>query len=137
MYINVYLTTNKKDESVFYGVLLQWRYHQKILKEGFVGKNDNEVELEGLIRALSEIHDKSKIIKVDTDNKYIYDILKYRRYNQWYRDGWVKSDGQRVAYWKEWQQIRELICGFKNISVNKPFPTRIELLKEIIIEGEK
>lgn len=117
--MSFFITTVEYNNKIYYGVLLFWKGHQKFFMKGFKGWNRNRVFLQGVIDGLQMIKRKDLYLIFSSDLDYFNDAIRYKNYINWFNDGWVKSNGDTVAYKDMWLEIMYLLDGFQVVNSKK------------------
>ncbi len=86
-----------------YGVVLQWRGHEKELAEGFRKTTNNRMELLAVIVALESLKRPGLEVHVWSDSKYVVDAVEKRWVFGWEKKAY--KDKKNPDLWKRFLRI--------------------------------
>ena len=95
-----------------YGAVLLYnsngKIHRKELSEGFFDTTNNQMELLGAIKALSQLKGPCNVT-LYSDSKYLTDAINKNWLGSWKKNNWKKSDKKPVKNLDLWMEIDSLI----------------------------
>ena len=91
-----------------WGAILRCDGKEKELSGGEAHTTNNQMELTGVIQALSALKFPCKV-KVTTDSKYVVDGITKGWAKGWRKRGWKKSDGKPALNPDLWGRLLELL----------------------------
>lgn len=90
-----------------WGVILEYKGHEKELSGGEENTTNNRMELTAVIRGL-ECLKESCIVELFSDSKYVIDGLQKGWAEGWQKRGWIKSDKKPALNPDLWEQLLAL-----------------------------
>ena len=86
-----------------YGIILEYKGHQKEISQGFRKTTNNRMELLGVIIGLESLKTTDKDVHIYSDSKYVVDSVE----KGWLRS-WIKKDFKGKKNKDLWQRFWQL-----------------------------
>jgi ribonuclease HI len=91
-----------------YGVVLMYGGARKELSEGYELTTNNRMEVLAVIVALSALKESCNV-NLYSDSKYVVDAIKKGWLKSWKKNGWKKSNKDKVLNVDLWTRLDELL----------------------------
>ncbi len=91
-----------------YGVLLRYKHHVQKRSGGFAHTTNNRMEIFAAIVGLMCLKEPCRVT-LTSDSKYLVDAVEKGWLARWEKNGWVKSDKNRVLNRDMWERLLKLI----------------------------
>ena len=91
-----------------WGAILEWNGVEKELSGGENPTTNNRMELLAVISALEKLN-RSCIVELYSDSKYVIDALTKGWLTSWIKNGWRKADKKAVLNVDLWQRLLPLL----------------------------
>lgn len=95
-----------------YGVILEYKGHEKEFSEGFENTTNNRMELTAAIVGLEALNQPCEVT-LYSDSKYLVDAIEKDWLKTWQKKNWKKSDGKPVQNKDLWERLVPLLDTHK------------------------
>ena len=89
-----------------WAAILVWGETTKEISQGYLETTNNRMEIRGVLHAL-ECLQRSCIVHVFSDSKYVVDAIGKGWLDNWQRNGWRTADKKEVKNRDLWEQMVE------------------------------
>lgn len=107
-----------KDNVGGFGVYLTYGDYKKEYCEGFIGVTNNQMELQGVIKALELIKTNNIPIEIYIDSAYVVNGINTWVHN-WKKNGWRKSNNKTIENIDLWKKLYKLAGLQENLKFIK------------------
>ena len=91
-----------------YGVVMLYKGKRKELSEGFRETTNNRMEILAVIKALETLKESCNV-NLYSDSKYVVDAIQKGWLKSWKKNGWKKSNKDKVLNVDLWLRLDELL----------------------------